>query len=214
MKTLIEGGLKSTLLTAVLFICISILYGCAGKKPDLRAGMFRFKYMGEKYRIRSVTSVNDSLCFNDLIAANFLAKDYDQDGLIDDIIMGEVKMSEAQAIYEYALTMLARQNKLHSVPSKRNAYRHANSEYDYELKSFRPDLAEPFNEFKMIHRKKRTEPDEIICIDRQADGSIDSIVKGSMTLEKIQTYYSRVLQQGLKENRLSKTENRFLVKED
>ncbi len=202
---------KSCMLLAVILIYNCMFYSCAGRKPNLRVAVYSFEYNEENYRIRSVSSKNDSLFFNELIADKFTAKDYDQDGFIDEIILGKVNMSEAQKIYEYALTTLTMQNKLREVSYKLNAYKHSNSEYNYEIKSFRPSKAEPFNEFIIISNRQILNPYIIICIDQKADGILDRIVKGTISLEKIQTLYSDVIKKGLKSNELIEIDNMILV---
>ena len=199
---------KSCMFLAVILIYSCMFYNCAGRKPNLRVAFYSFEYNDENYRIHSVSSKNDSLFFNELIADKFTAKDYDQDGFIDEIILGKVAMSEAQKIYEYALTTLTMQNKLREVSYRLNVYKHSNSEYNYEIKSFRPGNAEPFNEFKIINNLN---PNIIIGIDQQADGILDGIVKGTISLEKIQILYSDVIKIGLKNNELIEIDNMILV---
>lgn len=162
----------------VFLICYCIFYSCTAKKSDLRAAFYSFEHSDKKYRIRSVLSKDNSLFFNELIGSDFLAKDYDQDGYIDKVTMGDISLSEAQKIYEYALTTLLIQNKLDKVSSKAKVYQFVNSEYSYEIKSFRPDHANPWNEFKIIDNNRIIEPHIAIGIDQNADGKLDEIVQG------------------------------------
>ena len=88
----------------------------------------------------------------------------------------------------------------------------ANSEYNYEVKSFRPGNAEPFNQFKIILNDRKLNPEIILSIDLKADGILDGIIKGSMTLEEIQALYSVVLKEGLKNSGLIEIGSVILVK--
>ncbi len=202
---------KSCILLTVFLICTSMFYECAGRKPNIVISSYSFEYNEENYRIRSVSSKNDSIFFNELISDKFVAKDYDQDGLIDEIILGKVNITKAQKIYEYAINKLSTQNKLREVSYKFNAYKHSNSEYNYEIKSFYPNNAEPFNEFIIINNKLILNTYIAICVDQKADGNLDRIVKGAISLEKIQTIYSGVIQQGLKNNALIEIDSMILV---
>lgn len=206
----------SILFSGILF-CIFMSYCCAHRKPDLKpdlsAAFYYFDYNGENYRIRSISSTDKALSFNELIGEKILAKDYDQDRFIDEITLGDMSLSEAQKIYEYALTMLTMENKLHEVTLKINRYQHVNSEYNYEIKSFRPNNAHPFNEFKLINNRQLVNPQIIISIDKNANGTLDEIVKGTISLEKIQTKYSDVIKTGLKKNELIEVDNMIFVKE-
>lgn len=197
-----------------ILFCILMFYSCANRKPALGATFYRFEYNGENYRIRSVASRNNALSFNELISKKFVAKDYDQDGLIDEITLGKIDLSEAQKIYEYSLTMLTTQNKLHEVNPKINVYQHADSEYHYEIKSFRPSNAEPFNQFKIFKNGRILNPQITICIDHKADGTLDEIVKGTLSIEKSQTLYSDVIKKGLERNELIEIEHMILVKQN
>lgn len=210
MKALNE---KMQNILVVFLICYCIFYSCAAKKPGLRAAFYSFEHSQKKYRIRSVSSKDNSLFFNELIGNDFLAKDYDQDGYLDRVIMGNISLPEAQEIYESALTTLMIQNKLNRVGSKAKAYQFVNSEYSYEIKSFRSDNADPWNVFKIIDNNRIMKPHIVISIDQNADGKLDMIVHGIMSLEKVQIYYSDVIKKGLKNNKLVETDNMIFVNE-
>jgi len=66
----------------------------------------------QKFRIRSVNCEIEGDCYNELIGEAFLAVDYNQDRIIDRILMGEADLHLAQSIYEHGLTMLAQENRL------------------------------------------------------------------------------------------------------
>lgn len=199
------------LLAGTLFY-IFMFNNCANRKPTLSAAFYSFEYDGENYRIRSISSTNNALSFNELIGKKFVAADFDQDGFIDEITLGKISLSEAQKIYDYTLTMLTRQNKLREVSTKINVYQYGNSEYNYEIKSFRPADAEPFNQFRIIKNGRILNPPIIMGIDQKADGSLDAIVKGTISLEKIQTLYSNLIKKGLKNNKSIEIDNMILVK--
>jgi len=204
---------KVCILFAFILFCIFMSYSCAHRKPDLSAAFYYFEYNIENYRIRSISSTDKALSCNELIGKNFVAVDYDQDRFIDQITMGEMSLSEAQKIYEYALTMLTKENKLREISPKINWYQHVNSEYNYEIKSFRPNNADPFNEFRIINNRQLVNPQIIISIDKNANGTLDEIVEGTISLEKIQTKYSDVIKTGFKKNELIEVDNMILVKE-
>jgi len=204
---------KVSMLLAGIPFCIFMLYSCANMKPQLSTAFYYFDYNGGNYRILSISSTDKALSCNELIGKKFMAVDYDQDRFIDQITLGEMSLSEAQKIYEYALTILTKENKLREISPKINQYQHVNSEYTYEIKSFRPNNADPFNEFKIIDNRQILNPQIIVIIDQRADGTLDDVVKVIVTLEKIQTRYSDVLKAGLQKNELIEVNNMILVKE-
>ena len=56
-----------------------------------------------------------------------------------------------------------------------------------------------------------TTPTYKLTIER-TDGTIDDIVRGTISLEKMQTLYSEVIKKGLDKNELIKADNMILVK--
>jgi hypothetical protein len=196
----------------LLVLCLSMFNGCATQKPDLRVAFYAFEYEGENYRIRSISSKEDTISCNELISDRFVAKDYDQDRFIDEISLGEINLAEAQKIYYYALKLLSMENKLREVSTQNNRFIYNNFEFVYEIKSFNPADSEPFNEFKVIHNRHITNPKIIISIDKKADGTIDEIQDGSISLEKIQSLYAHAIKKGLKKEELVEVDSMILVK--
>lgn len=203
---------RAFLLLLGLFIFISIFYGCASRKPEFTAAFYNFQYEGENYRIRSISSDNPACSFNELISNKFVAKDYDQDGYIDEIALGEIGMAEAQKIYTYTLAKLTSQDKLREVNPKINMFQQTNSGYNCEIKSFRPTDADPFNQFKMTKENPAMHPKVIIGIDYMADGSIDEMIDGDTSMETIQKFYTEALAEGLEKEVLVKKDKMILVK--
>ena len=197
-----------SLLTSILLMC-----SCAQKEHYYGSAFYNFEYDGEQYRIRSVSSEENAISFNELVGKDFVAKDYDQDGLLDEISLGEKNLSEAQKIYEYTLTLLESQTKLQKVNLRFSVYQELNSENNYEIKSYTPGDGTPFNQFKVIKKKWSLNPEIIIGVDQQADGSIDEIVKGSMSLEEIQILYSQIIEKGLEKNQLIEINKMIIVKD-
>ena len=206
-------GIKDAFLflTVILFYA-STFQSCASEKSVQSTEYLSYEYNGEKYRIRSILSGDNELSFNELVGKKFVAKDYDQDGFIDEITLGEINIREAQEIYEYTLTMLTLQNKLNKVSPKIKVYQYANTKYNYEIKSFHSGSAEPFNQFKIIMNGRKLNPEIVVSIDKGADGILDEVVTGTMSLEEIQTLYAEVIQEGLKKNELTEIDNIIIVK--
>ena len=94
-----------------LLSCV-MLFGCAAQSPRFNVAQFWFDSNGETYRIRSITSEDKSESYNELIGEKFLAVDYNQDRIIDRILLGEASLSEAQKVYDYGLIQVTKQNKL------------------------------------------------------------------------------------------------------
>jgi hypothetical protein len=209
----INSLLKRTFsISTVILFYILMFHSCASKKDVQSSEYLTYEYKGEQYRIRSIHSSDKESTFNELVGRKFLAKDFDQDGYIDEISLGDISSREAQEIYEYLLTMLNSQSKLRQVVATTNVYQYEDSNYKYEVKSFHPGGAEPFNQLKIYENGYNLNPPVTLGIDQNADGTIDEIVKGNMLLEQFQTLYSKVIKIGLENNELNQVDNMILVK--
>ena len=195
-----------------ILLCILMFSSCIHKSPGPNIAAHDFEYNGKKYRIRSISANDDALSYNELMSKKIVAKDYDRDGFIDEITLGEASLSEAQQIYDHILVKLLEQNRLRQINAKSNAYRYENSEYNYEIKSFNSIKSRPFNEFKLVQSKQMFSTEITIGIDHNADGTLDEIIKGRMSLQKIQSLYQEVLKEGLERNQLIEREGKILVK--
>jgi len=196
-----------------LLLIVLMLYGCATQKPQLSVSQYRFNFEDETYRIRSISSTAKSESYNELIGANFMAADYDQDRIIDCILLGEGSLNEAQKIYEYGLNEVTKENKLQVRNPSINRYVHDRDDFQLEIRSFRPTNAQPFNEFKITDNRPLVRPEIIIIVDQNADGTLDELLKGSITLEEVQSQYAEAIEAGLQKGVLIKVNGAILVKE-
>ena len=93
-----------------------------------------------------------------------------------------------------------------------NVFQLENSKYNYEIKSFRQVNSGPFNEFRVYNSTKISESNISISIDRKADGNLDEVVTGALSLKDLQQLYTKALDEGLKKNQIIETDNEFIVK--
>ena len=196
-----------------LLLSIFMFYGCATQMPQLSVSQYRFNFNDETYRIRSISSEDKTESYNELIGENFMAADFDQDRIIDCILLGEVSLNEAQKIYEYGLDEVTKENKLQVRIPTINRYVHESNDFQIEIRSFRPTNAQPFNQFKITDNRPVVHPEIIIIVDQNADGTLDEVLKGEVTLEKVQSQYAEVIEAGLQKRELIKVNNTILVKE-
>jgi len=195
----------------ILFIftcaCTTVL-----KKPS--ASFFSFTYEGEKYRIRSISCEDIAIASNELVGKRVLAKDFDKDTIIDQVVLGDMDLPEAQKIYEYGLNILLSENKLQEVETKIQSFQLIGELYNIKIKTFRPgDSSIPFNQFLIFDKKDDSSP-IIIFVDQNADGQLDKSLKGNFSTEEYQTLYSDAISQGLQNNKLVKVDNMILVREE
>jgi len=212
MKIVTISPQKMFLLFSFLLL-FSFFYSCSATKPLNTATYFRFNFDDEAYRIRSVSSVDNGNSYNELIGKDFVAIDYDKDRIVDKITLGKAKLADAQKIYDYGLNILIQKDMIQIYSVNTIDYIQENSEYDYQIKSFHPDGAEPFNEFKIIRKHELTDT-EIILIDKNADGTVDEVLKGPVhEVTDYQDRYNYVINAGLEKNKLVKKGEQVFVQE-
>jgi hypothetical protein len=204
--------LKSAVFAAALLILFA-LGGCANQRPQLHASQYRFNYSDEAYRLRSISSVDTTEFYNELVGANFVAVDFDQDRILDRILLGEVSLTEAQKIYEHGLEQLAKANKLEVRVPRVNRYVHEKNDFQIEIRSFRPANAQPFNEFVITDNRPVACPETIVIVDHRADGTLDEVLKGTATPAEFQPQYAKAIEAGLQKGELLKVNQTILVKE-
>lgn len=199
---------------ALMIIGTMLLYHCAPPKPQVRVSQYRFQMGDKDYRIRSILVGEQDGTYNEIIGDAFVAKDYNQDRILDRITLGDFNLSEAQKIYEYGLDLAAKENKLNKRTDGEKIYQYENTDYYFEIRSFSLSDTPPSNEFKIVD-KRSDKPDQIIVIiDQNADGTLDEVLKGSTTPDAMQSKYNEALQAGLKKRKLVQEDSRILVKDN
>ena len=195
------------------FLIILMLSECDHQKPQFNVSQYRFNFESQTYRIRSISSVDKIQSYNELIGEKFMAADYDQDRVIDCILLGDVSLGDVQKIYDYGLNEVSKEKKLHVRNPSIDRYLHEQNDIQLEIRSFRPTNAQPFNEFKITDNRPLVRPEIIILVDHNADGNLDEVLKGSVSLEKAQSQYAEAIAKGLQKGELVKVNGTILVKE-
>ncbi|HQE95664.1 MAG TPA: hypothetical protein PK885_07290 [Candidatus Marinimicrobia bacterium] len=194
-----------------LGLIVLLLNDCT-TRPQTSVAQYQFTFEGEVYRIRSIYAVENNERYNELIGKNFLAVDFDQDRIIDKISVGTTNLAEAQKVYDYGLEMLTKENRLKEITPENHKYIEDLEDFHLELKSFYPVNAKPFNQFKIISKKQLVNPEAAVAIDHDADGILDEISKGTLSIQQAQIQYDNLINIGLQKNRLVKVDNTILVK--
>jgi len=188
------------------------LENCAATRPQSSISQYQFSFNNEVYRIRSIFMVEKDERYNELIGKNLLAIDFDQDRILDRISIGTVKLPDAQKVYDYGLEMLTKENRLRELTPANHKYTEEKDGLYLEIKSFYPENGKPFNQIKIFSKKQIVYPEFIVAIDNEADGIVDEILKGTISLEKVQKYYSDLIESGLSKNGLAKADGSILVR--
>lgn len=210
--SMLRRGTGKPLSGALALLATVLFPSCAGKEPGPVVAFCSFDHKGEHYRIRSVQATSKDLSFNELISRRFVAVDYGQDGLIDEVTLGEVTVAQAQELYEVALETLASKGKLRLAGPRGKSYEEQDAKYHYEIRTLCPGARECFNQFRIVRDRRAPNPEVTVAIDRQADGTIEVVVKGPHALEQVQSLYAQMLKRGIDKGRLVVLEQRIMVK--
>lgn len=199
------------LLTVIASIPV-ILGGCSATGPKVEIGGYTFMYDGKEYKIESVTP-NYSEGYNILSRREgdrlvFKGIDKEQDGKLDNLLAGSVSLDEARKIYEEGILEGERRGYLRKRTFARE-YKTSDAMYDYILATYILMTGEVYNRLTIV--KKQAFQDPSVAFDEDADGQIDRIEKGLDLLPHCQSLYREVLDRGIKEGRIVKSDKRFLV---
>ncbi len=194
----------------IMAILFSFLAGCSGNECADKVSTFKFDFQGDTYKIRSIYQAKDVEPRNELLCKKFYAADYDRDRIIDDIMLGEADMDEAQMIYDYGLALLASENLLEETEPANHTYCCSLTKYNLEIKTFQPGDAVPFNKFRITEKDKEL-PIISLFIDKSCDGILEETLSGNIPLKDAQELYKNMLEKGLTEEKITKCEDMLVV---
>ena len=196
-----------------IIILFSLLNSCTSKKLVNYISYYNYSINDDDFRLHSVTTEDPGKSFNRLIGRNFLAFDYDKDGVIDYIEIGDIEYDEVQRIYSFGIIQAKKENRLRSQQHGNGTFIYESHNFVYEIRSYRSGNIDSFNEIKIIDKRQTVQPRISIALDKAADGTIDHILQGNFALGDMQVKYSEIIKKGLQKGGLVKSDSKFLVKE-
>ena len=122
--------------------------------------------------------------------------------------MGDMTLDEAREVYREGILEGERRGYLKKRTFARE-YRTSDSFYDYELATYILATGEIYNKLTLM--KKQAFLETSVVIDQDADGQIDRIEKGFGTVSEYQRLYGNLLDRGLREQKVSLREKRYIV---
>lgn len=200
------------LMSTVVAVAFFLLPECRSGRPVVEIGGYTFPYQGKEYRIESVTP-NTMEGYNILTRKEndelvLKAIDKEQDGVIDEIVAGAVSLDEANAIYQEGIREGGRRGFIKNRSLARE-YRTSDARAEYVLATYVLVMGGVYNRLTIIER--RFVYTEASVVDSDADGMLDLIEKGLGTLGGYQKIYRQILEHGMHENKVIKTERQYLV---
>lgn len=184
--------------------------GCGSTKTERTQYLFPFFYDGVEYHIISVVSPDGGghnfLTRREGGRVVFSAKDEDQDGMVDFVVIGDSSLAWANDVYSGGIDEARNRGKYRELRGSR-IFEYSRLGYMLIVRTIIPDEGEFYNTF--IHFDARRH--EIIGVDDDADGVLDRITKGIADLEASQELYRTVLKEGVRLGRIQATDGRYIV---
>jgi hypothetical protein len=194
---------------AVLTIATS---GCRTSGPKVEIGGYGFSYGGREYRIESVTpSYSEGYNILSLRDGDKLVLkgiDKEQDGQLDELLVGKISLDEARTVYHEGILEGERRGYLRKRTFARE-YKTTDPLNDYILATYILATGEVYN--RLTLSRKQSFGESSVVFDQEADGQIDRVESGFESLDTYQKYYGEVLERGLRDRKIVKSGKRFIV---
>ena len=192
-------------LTALLWI------GCASTQMQSGFYQYTFNVDGKEYQIISATSAGNGK-FNLLVNeegnhTGLRAVDYEQDGKLDSIIVGDASLADANAIYEQGINNAEAKGSLNRQKYPR-MYELDNPAMRYRIQTFIKDGNKIYNRFVVIDLKTL---DQEVILDTNADGTLDRIEIGDKEMEHYQNLYKMTLIRGVQVGEIKHEDYVYIV---
>jgi len=193
-------------------LLLLILINCRTIRPTIEIGRYMFNYNNLTYRIESVTPSNMegynilSRLENEHIV--FKAIDKEQNGTLNEVLIGDLTLKDANAIYQVGIKEGERLGYIKKRTFARE-YRTYDELNNYLLATYLLAVGDVYNKFRITSRHIISS--EIVVIDLDADGKLDKVENGDMGLNFYQKYYDKILARGLKEMKIEKRNGTYIV---
>ncbi|GAB5408265.1 MAG: hypothetical protein BalsKO_06300 [Balneolaceae bacterium] len=203
---------NSLLLNAIFIFCL--ISACTSNKDIAQKNTFSFTSNGNQYQIVCVnTNSGEGTNYLAEIDAKgrqlSLARDLDQDGSIDLILKGEFSIDEADKVYDFGINEAKKMGNYTERVSLRT-FEYLENQILFTVKTYLTDKNHASNLFLIFDNTKSVES---IFLDTNADGILDSIEKGSLSLKVANEYYISTLNMGLKQKKIELLNKTYRVKE-
>lgn len=205
-----KSPFSTSCLVLLLLVLVLVNTGCGSTKTEPTHYSFPFTYGGVEYHIISVISIEDDghnfLTRRDGGRVVFSAKDEDQDGILDDVLIGDMSLASANDIYSSGLEQARDRGKYRELPGSR-IFEYLRLGYTLVVRTITPDEGDFYNTFIHFDAQGR----EVIGVDDDADGVLDRIKTGRANLEASQQQYATVLKEGIRVGRIRVLDQRYVV---
>jgi hypothetical protein len=191
----------------LLLLCV-----CARRGNVIEIGGYAFLYQGKEYHIQSVTPTHSEgyniLSLREGETLVFKAIDKEQDGRLDEVMIGDMALEDAERIYSEGIAEGERLGYIRKRTFARE-YRYKDDFRNYILATYVLVSGEIYNKLIISDRSAFRSQAEVL--DSDADGKLDDVIEGTETLGTYQKMYQYVLEKGSQVNRIQKTNGKWIV---
>lgn len=202
MRYLLGMGIVAMFLSAA---------GCGTSQSASEQHTFTFVHEDAEYTIisRIVPSNGSSnyLIRREEGATLLRAVDEDQDGFLDALLVGDIPLEEANAVYAVGIAEAQHRGVYRERLSER-LYMLSRYGENYVVRTYVGVSGTSYNKFIILDSGR--EP-EAVWIDREADGVLDERIRGEANHERSQERYEMVLEHGLRDGRIVKRDTAYFV---
>lgn len=190
----------------LFLLTLAFLNSCSSTEPRTENSKFEFEHEGETYEIVGLVSA-DGGSTNDLVLRKdrelvFWARDFNQDGIINQVVSGDISLEKANEIYEAGIRIAEEQGKYEKKQHPRT-YHYGDEDYLYSVITVLGRINSNYNVFIIFNIKSDV---EIKLTDSNMDGTLDDGSVESEVLRQWQQTYKKILEQGVKERKIDLTE--------
>ena len=198
----------------LLIVSTWLSFGCSSTRSSPDGGdsrVYTFTHDGRSYDIYSldtptITPMNVLLRRAEGQVV-LRARDDDQDGVLDTLLVGDLSLEAANTIYRAGIAQaMARGQLAQRLPAE--VYRAVYEGGYYTVQTFRPDPDRVYNAFIVYDAVLQ---ESAVLLDVNADGVLDTVQRGTITPADAQAAYEAVLRHGVEEGRLLQAEDRVVV---
>lgn len=193
-------------------IILSLALACAKHGNIVEIGGYTFDYKGKTYRIQSITpTISEGYNFLTLRDGETLvlkAVDKEQDGILDEVQVGDLSLDQANFIYNIGITEGERRGYIKKRTFARE-YQFSDVERNYVLATYILAMGEIYN--KLTINDRTGFRSSAVVLDTDADGKLDEVAEGTETLGFYQRIYQNVLEKGINANRIHKMSGHMVV---
>ncbi|MBN2029107.1 hypothetical protein JW824_02585 [bacterium] len=193
---------------------LSVLWiACKTSHPVIRLGGYSFEFEGKHYHIESVTP-NYVEGYNIITRRDgdillFRAVDKEQDGILDELTVGNMSLEQAQKIYQAGILEGEERGYIRKRTFARE-YRTSIGGDRFILATYILALGDIYNKLFYYEIMRGV---EVEILDLQADGIIDRVENGNKDLGVYQTIYRDIIDRGLRYGHVQLINGQYIVAE-